>query len=105
MTQEQINDIEYCKNVFITEIEKIQNDAKEAEQALLKINKTLRDEIKISIIILKMFVSNFKGKNITNIEEAWQFLKDDVRQTNTQINYVKDYLIRVKEGLNSKANG
>lgn len=95
LTQEEKNDIQYCKDVLITDIEKISEKASKL--------KKLDQEIKISIIFLKIFSSYLKNKKFRNIESAWKFM-NDIKGIIEKVLYVKHYLARVQESIKPVIN-
>lgn len=83
ITQDQLTDIEYCKNLLIEEIEKIKSNSEKI--------KDIRAEIRVSIIYLKFFSDYLKEKKYRTIEEGWWFMTE-IKGINERIFFVNNYL-------------
>lgn len=96
ITEEQTQDIEYCKKTLINEVEKINIISD-------KLKEHLTHEILISIIYLKIFSAYLQEKKFENLEEAWRFM-NDMKTIIEKIFYVNSYLLRKKESLKAPVN-
>lgn len=96
ISAEQKKDIQYCKDILISEIDKVTT-------ASDKFKDKLGSEIIMSLIYLKIFSSYLQQKKFKTIEEAWIFVNDS-RTIIEKVFYVNNYLHRKQESLEAAAH-
>lgn len=97
LTQEQNEDLDYCKKILTSEIDAVINNSE-------PFKARLSSEILISIIYLKTFSSYIQKQQFDNINEAWKFM-NDIKGIIEKAFYVKHYILRLQDSLKSPKNG
>lgn len=95
MTEEQIQDISFCKKTMITLIEEIIINAD-------KVKSEITQEVWVSIIYLKFFSVWVPTQKIDTIDESWKFM-NDIKGIVEKIFYVSNNLKRIKQSIEEKA--
>lgn len=96
MTPEQSKDLEFYKNLLITEIKKIETNSD-------KFKGHLPQDVLMSIIYMKISSAYLQEKKFENIEQAWTFV-NDMRGIIDKISYVSNYLNRIEDNLKASKN-
>ena len=94
ITQEQTQDIEFCRKKISAEIKKIEINSD-------KFTGKLSQEVLVSIVYLKIFSAYLQEKKFENLEESWRFM-NDIKGIIEKVFYVNQYLLRVEESLIAK---
>lgn len=96
LTEEQSADIEFCKKLVLSQINKIKEDSEKVKDKLIS-------EVLLSIIFLKIFAAYLEEKKFENLEKAWRFLNDDIKGIIEKCFYVTHYLERINESMKANA--
>lgn len=80
LTEEQSNDIEFCRTFIIAKIKNIVETAD-------KIKEHISPEVMVSIIHIKILSDYLKDKKFESIEEVWVFMRDDMKSIVEKISY------------------
>ena len=97
ITEDLKKEIQLCKDLFISEIEKIKINSD-------KFKDRITPDVLIPVVYLKIFSAYLSEKNFENLEDAWR-LMGDIKGIIEKISYVNSYFLRIEEsakGQNAK---
>lgn len=87
LTQDLIQEIEYCKKTISADIEDILKASDIIKNQLTK-------EVLISLSYVRIFSAYMNNKKFENIDEAWIFM-NDIKGITEKIFYINHYIKRV----------
>lgn len=97
ITEDLKKEVELCKSLFISEIEKIKTNSD-------KLKDHIKPDVLIPIVYLKIFSAWLTEKNFENLEDAWR-LMNDIKGIIEKISYVNSNFQRIEDfikGQNTK---
>lgn len=89
LTEEQSQDIEFCRDNIISEISSVLVNSDKLKHLLTK-------EVMISVVYLRIFSAYLQEKKFDNLEEAWRFM-NDLKGIIEKVFYIAHYFERLKE--------
>lgn len=92
LTPEQKKDIEFCKTFIIAKISDLVQTAD-------KIKESITPEAMVSIIHIKIFRDCFKDKEFETVEQAWIFMREDMKSIAEKISYASYNLLRIQDDI------
>lgn len=95
LSQEEFEDIEFCKKMILDEIQKVTVRS-------YKVKIRLSKEVLTSLIYLKIFASYLKTKKFRNVEEAWRFM-NDLKGITEKVFYISNFVYRIEQSMQEEA--
>lgn len=92
LSTEQTKDIDFCKTFIIAKITDLVETAD-------RVKERITPEAKVSIIHIKIFRDCFKDKEFETIEQAWIFMREDMKSIAEKISYASYNLLRIQDDI------